>query len=373
MTMPRAFRSVRIGTLWLVVFGLGLIGTSFAARAHDARPAYLEITQTTPTRYDVLWRTPVLSGMPLPVLLKLPDVLHEVTAPHMQELFDSIIQRRVVETTGGLAGHRIEFLGLQGTIADVLVRVRLAGGATTTVMVRPSQPWVEIPASPDGPFAVAVAFVGHGISHILGGYDHLLFVFALLLIVRNTRVLVWTITAFTLAHSITLALATLGLVRVPGAPIEAAIAFSILLLASEIIRLRRGEPSLTARWPWVVAFCFGLLHGFGFAGALSEIGLPKGDIPLALFAFNVGVELGQLAFIEAVLGTLWAARRFSNLRGVERRVTTAAPYAIGCLASFWFVERVVSFWTWGGGAIQRVALPHALVHVRDAEPIRSAL
>ncbi len=344
MTMRRAFGRVGIAPLWLVFFGLGPIVTSFAASAHDARPAYLEITQTTPTRYDVLWRTPVLSGMPLPVLLKLPDGLREITAPHVQELSDSIVERRVVEADGGLTGHRIEFLGLQGTIADVLVRVRRADGSTTTTMVRPSQPWVEIPASPDGAFAIAVAFVGHGISHILGGYDHLLFVLALLLIVRNTRVLVWTITAFTLAHSITLALATLGLVHVPGQPIEAAIAFSILLLASEIVRLRRGEASLTARWPWVVAFCFGLLHGFGFAGALSEIGLPKGDIPLALFAFNVGVELGQLAFIGAVLGTLWLARRSANLRGIEGRVTQAAPYAIGAMASFWFVERVAAFW-----------------------------
>jgi hydrogenase/urease accessory protein HupE len=344
MSMRHTVRRVRIGSLWLVLLGLGLIITSFAARAHDARPAYLEITQTTPTRYDVLWRTPVLSGMALPVLLKLPDGLREVTAPHTQELSDSIVERRVVEAPDGLAGRRIEFLGLQGTIADVLVRVRLADGATTTVMVRPSQPWVEIPASPDGPFAVALAFMGHGISHILGGYDHLLFVLALLLIVRNMRVLVWTITAFTLAHSITLALATLGLVHVPGPPVEAAIAFSILLLASEIVRLRRGEPSLTARWPWIVAFCFGLLHGFGFAGALSEIGLPKGDIPLALFAFNVGVELGQLAFIGAVLGTLSVARRFTNLRGFERRATQAAPYAIGALAAFWFVGRVAAFW-----------------------------
>jgi hypothetical protein len=275
MTMRDALHRVGLGTGSLVVLCLGLIVTFSAARAHDARPAYLEISQTMPDRYDVLWRTPVLSGMPLPVLLKLPDGLREVTAPHRQELSDSIVERRVVEAPGGLAGRRIEFLGLQGTIADVLVRVRLTDGETTTMMVRPSQPWVEIPAAPDGPFAVAVAFVGHGISHILGGYDHLLFVLALLLIVRDTRVLVWTITAFTLAHSITLALATLGLAHVPGPPIEAAIAFSILLLASELVRLRRGEPSLTARWPWVIAFCFGLLHGFGFAGALSEIGIPR--------------------------------------------------------------------------------------------------
>ena len=210
--------------------------------------------------------------------------------------------------------------------------------------MRSSQPWFEIPSAPGGLLAIAGAFVGHGIEHILGGYDHLLFVLALLLIVRNTRTLVWTITAFTLAHSITLALATLDVIHVPGPPVEAAIAFSIVLLASEVVRMRRGESSMTARWPWLIAFCFGLLHGFGFAGALSEIGLPRGDIPLALFAFNVGVELGQLAFIGAVLVLLWIARRVANLRFAERRVTQAAPYAIGALAAFWFVERVAAFW-----------------------------
>lgn len=344
MSLRSALSHIGNWVLWRVLLGLALLVTSAAARAHDARPAYLEITQTTPTRYDVLWRTPVLSGMPLPVLLKLPAGLLEVTAPHTQALSDSIVERRVVEAPGGLAGRRIEFLGLQGTIADVLVRVRFADGVITTMMVRPSQPWVEIPSSPDGPFAVALAFVGHGIGHILSGYDHLLFVLALLLIVRSTRTLVWTITAFTLAHSITLALATLGLVHVAAPPVEAAIAFSIVLLASEIVRVRRGQTSVTARWPWLIAFCFGLLHGFGFAGALSEIGLPKGDIPLALFAFNVGVELGQLAFISAVLGILWVARRFTNLRVLERPVTQAAPYAIGALAAFWFVGRVTAFW-----------------------------
>jgi hydrogenase/urease accessory protein HupE len=340
----RIFRRAVVDRRSLVLLGAALIAVAFEAPAHDARPAYLELRQTTSERYDLLWRTPVLAGMRLPVLLKLPDGTHDVVAPHTQELSDSLVERRVIEAPGSLAGRRIEFAGLQGTITDVLVRVQLADGDTTTTLVRPSRPWVEIPASPGGPFAIAGAFVGHGIEHILGGYDHLLFVFALLLTVRNTRALVWTITAFTLAHSITLALATLGVVHVPGPPVEAAIAFSVLLLASEIVRTRRGESSVTARWPWVIAFCFGLLHGFGFAGALSEIGLPRGDIPLALFAFNVGVELGQLAFIGAVLGTLSIARRFASLNLIERHVTQAAPYAIGALAGFWFVGRVAAFW-----------------------------
>jgi hypothetical protein len=180
----------------------------------------------------------------------------------------------------------IEFVGLQATITDVLVRVQMLDGTHSTTPVHPSQPWLDIAASA-GPLAVATAFLTHGIEHILFGFDHLLFVLGLIFIVRKGRVLLWTITAFTLAHSITLSLATLGVVHVPGRPVEATIALSIILLASEIVRLRDGEPSLTARWPWVVAFTCGLLHGFGFAGALAEIGLPKGDIPLALFSFNV--------------------------------------------------------------------------------------
>ena len=327
----------------LALFGASLIALAFPAAAHDARPAYLELRQTTPERYDVLWRTPVLAGMPLPVVLKLPDGTHDVVAPHTQELSDSLVERRVIEVPGSLAGRRIEFTGLQGTITDVLVRVQLADGETTT-LVRSSQPWVEISATPEGPLAIAGAFIRHGIEHILGGYDHLLFVFAMLLIARGTRALIGSITAFTLAHSITLALAALGVVHVPGPPVEAAIAFSVLLLASEIIRARRGESSLTARWPWVIAFCFGLLHGFGFAGALSEIGLPRGDIPLALLSFNIGVELGQLAFIGALLGAFWFARRVGVPFVVERRFAQAAPYAIGAVAGFWFVGRVAAFW-----------------------------
>ena len=223
--------------------------------------------------------------------------------PKVRELPDSVVERSIINAPGGLGGKRIEFVGLQATITDVLARVQTRDGGLSTVLVHPSQPWVEIAAVP-GSFAVAGAFLKHGIDHILFGYDHLLFVFALILIVPNLRKLVATVTAFTVAHSITLALATLGVVHVPGPPVEATIALSILLLACEIARYHAGRPSLTAQWPWVVAFSFGLLHGFGFASALSEIGLPRGDIPLALFTFNVGVEIGQLIFIAAVLTML---------------------------------------------------------------------
>jgi hydrogenase/urease accessory protein HupE len=322
---------------------LGASTITSAARAHDVRPAYLEVTQVTPDRYAILWRTPVLSGMRLPVALRLPDGVREAREPVVQELTDSLIERRTIDAgSGGLVGRRIEFVGLQATITDVLVRVALLGGTRSTTLVRPSQPWVEIAAAP-GLLAVARTYVVHGVEHILFGFDHLIFVLALVSIVPSRRMLLATITAFTLAHSITLALATLGVVHVPGPPVEAAIALSIVLVASEIVQRDRGSIGLTARRPWVVAFVFGLLHGFGFASAIREVGLPRGDVPLALFAFNVGVECGQLAFVAVVLALSTAARWKPLGAGVERRALRMAPYAIGTLAAFWFFERLAAF------------------------------
>ena len=334
-------RQVRL-ILAFVVTLLAMAGTAFA---HDARPAYLEIRQLSGDRYELRGARRCFPACACPSSCSCRNRSGKVTAPSTQELSDSLVERRVIEVPGGLAGRRIEFPGLRAPSPTCSCACNSLDGGTTTMLARPSQPWIEIPASPGSAIEIAGAFVGHGVEHILLGYDHLLFVLALMIIVRSTRALVWTITAFTLAHSITLALATLGLIRVPGPPVEAAIAFSILLLASEIVRLRRGEPSLTARWPWIVAFSFGLLHGFGFASALSEIGLPRTDIPLALFAFNVGVELGQLAFIGAVLGIVAIVRKVRATRPMPEHVMRLVPYAIGSLAAFWFFERVAAFTT----------------------------
>jgi hypothetical protein len=335
----------RLRQFLLVSLWLGLLAHMPNAHAHESRPAYLEINETTPGRYAVLWRTPLLSGIRLPVVLKFPDNVRNVTEPALRELPDSLIERRLVEASGsGLAGKRIEFVGLQATITDVLVRVQLHDGVYSTTLVHPSQSWVEIAAS-HGPLKVALTYLRHGMEHILLGYGHLLFVFALILLVGNRRVLLVTITAFTLAHSITLALATLEVVHVPGPPVEATIALSILLLAGEIVRLQRGEASLTAQRPWVVAFSFGLLHGFGFASALTDVGLPQGDVPLALFAFNVGVEIGQLIFIAVVLSILTLAKRLTLPSVVGRYALPVATYTIGILAAFWFFERLARFAT----------------------------
>ena len=320
---------------------LTLLSAFSSAQAHEIRPAYLELKETAPGRFSVLWRTPVMSGMRLPVVLKLPDDVWNLKEPVVEELTDSLVERRWVETgLDGLNGKRIEFPGLQLTITDVLVRVNLLDGTESTSLVHPSKGWMEITGS-QGLLPVAASYTLLGIEHIGFGIDHLLFVLALLIITNGTMRLIKTVTAFTVAHSITLALATLGFVHVPSKPIEATIALSIVFVAFEIIRRRQGRDGIASRAPWIVAFTFGLLHGFGFAGALSEIGLPQNHIPAALFFFNVGVELGQLAFIAMVLSCIALVRRIP-LR-LPSWAELVPPYAIGSIAMFWVVQRVASF------------------------------
>ena len=326
--------------LRLVVLS-GLVATACVAHAHESRPAYLEINEIQPGRYAVIWRTPVTAGMRLPVWLELPAGSRDMTPPSLRELSDSRIEHRLVEASGGLVGKRIQFVGLQGTITDVLVHVQLADGTQSNTLVHPSQAWVEITAAPTL-FSVVRTYVRYGIEHILGGVDHLLFVLALLLIVRGGKRIFATITAFTVAHSMTLAAATLGWVHVPSPPVEAIIALSIVLVAVEIVRGMQGQVGLTARAPWLVAFCFGLLHGFGFAGALAAVGLPERAIPLALLCFNVGVEIGQLIFVALVFASIAVLQRLPVVR--PRWIPSVAPYAIGSIASFWMLQRIVTFW-----------------------------
>jgi hydrogenase/urease accessory protein HupE len=305
--------------------------------AHEARPAYLELKETSPGEFSVLWRTPVLSGMRLPIQLRLPEDAKNMKEPEVQELADSLVERRWVNAGPyGLAGKRIEFFGLQATITDVLVRVELLDGRRWTIILHPSQPWVELAATQTR-LEVTGTYIVQGIRHILFGADHLLFVLGLLLIVRDRWMLLKTVTAFTVAHSITLAIATLGYAEAPILPLNAAIALSILFLGPEIVRSWRGETSFTIRHPWVVAFAFGLLHGFGFASALTSAGLLRTELPLALVSFNVGVELGQLGFILLVLAL---ERSFTILEIRWPRWVQALPgYVVGGLGAFWTVQR----------------------------------
>jgi len=330
----------RFGLVCAALLLAGLV-VAPAGRAHEARPGYLELTETAPGRFSVLWRTPVLAGMRLPLVLKIPDDVKNLKEPTVHELADSLVERRWIDAgPQGLAGRRIEFVGLQLTITDVLVRVEMLDGRNWTAIARPSQPWVEM-ASSQSWLGVAGTYIVQGIRHILFGTDHLLFVLGLLLIVTDRWMLVKTVTAFTVAHSITLAVATLGYAEVPVLPLNATIALSILFLGPEIVRSWRGGTSFTIRNPWVVAFAFGLLHGFGFASALTGAGLPRHELPLALVSFNVGVEFGQLGFIALILAL---EHSFRILEVSWPRWVQALPgYTVGSLGAFWTFQRLALF------------------------------
>lgn len=330
--MPRA-------ALALMMLVSVLLALPEQGAAHESRPAYLEINETAPNQFSVLWRTPVLAGNRLLVVLELPEGVTELKPTVTQELSDSRVERRWIDAgPEGLSGKRIDFAGLQLSITDVLVRIKMLDGQEWTMFARPSQPWITI-AEKQSWWQVILAYVDQGMRHIAFGIDHLLFVAALMLIVRDWRVLVGTITAFTVAHSITLTSAALGWTTVPSRPVEAMIAVSILLVASEVVRLERGQTSITITWPWAVAFIFGLLHGFGFAGAFVELGLPHNDVLLALLSFNIGVEIGQLCFIAVLLIAAQLAKRIIT---IPRGAVVAAAYGIGVIAAFWSIERLIA-------------------------------
>jgi len=329
-------RTTRLGRILAALF-LVMVSAA-AARADEARPAYLELTETAAGQFTVLWRTPVLSGMRLPIVLALPADVRNVKAPAVEELADSIVERRWIDAgSKGLAGRRIDFEGLQLLITDVLVRVEMLDGRQWTTIARASQPWVEIAASQTW-LDVAGTYIVDGVRHIVFGADHLLFVLGLLLIVEDRWMLLKTITAFTVAHSITLAIATLGYANAPVVPMNAAIALSILFLGPEIVRRWRGDMSFTIKRPWMVAFSFGLLHGFGFAGALTSAGLPHHDLPFALLSFNLGVEVGQVSFVLLIVALEWSFRVL-DVRW-PHWVRALPGYAVGSLGAFWTIQRV---------------------------------
>lgn len=325
----------------LLAFVATLLLTGQGAFAHEVRAAYLEIDQTSADSYDVIWRVPGLSDkLHLGLQVLLPADGRNLTAPITTRNRDSFSTRWSYQHTGGLAGGTIAIGGLELSDVDVLVRLKDLSGASQNMRLTKSAPSFVVEVAP-GSLEVAGTYTLLGIEHILKGVDHLLFVLSLLILVTGTSRLLTTITAFTLAHSITLAGATLGFFSVPGPPVEAMIALSIVFVASEILHGYQGRPGLTARYPWVVSFTFGLLHGFGFASALSEVGLPQSAIPVALLFFNVGVELGQLIFVSGVflLIGLYRMTRI-NLPGGAARIV---PYAIGSVAMFWVIQRVSLF------------------------------
>lgn len=341
----------RLLRLFLVLISLAL----GSAQAHEVRPGYLELHELGAGNYDVLWKVPAKGDRRLGLYVRLPGHCSSSEAKS-QFVAGAYIERWRTRCDETLTGSRISIDGLAATRTDVLARVQRADGTSQTVRVTPRSPAFTVSAAA-GPGEVMKTYFVLGVDHILLGIDHLLFVLALLFLVRNWPRLVGTVTAFTLAHSLTLAAATLGWVQVPQAPVEAAIALSIVFVAAEVLHARQGRPGLAARMPWVVAFVFGLLHGLGFAGALREVGLPEHAIPLALAFFNIGVEAGQLLFIAAFFLLVWAVSKLLVARaaGDPGRVTTTtwsaagklslpAAYVIGTLASSWLIERTSGFW-----------------------------
>ncbi len=328
---------IRFLVLLLVAF---LPATS--VDAHESRPGYLQLTLTGEETVNLLLKIPALGNMRLGLYPNLPANCEVEGTPTSYIVDNAYTERAAFRCSGGLYGGTITIDGLSTTLTDVLVRVERPDGTTQVALLTPAAPAFVVEATPDA-IAIARTYLVLGISHILLGIDHLLFVLALLILVNGVRTLVWTITAFTAAHSLTLAAATLGLVQVPQAPVEAVIALSIVFVASEIVHVSEGRAGLLQRRPWIVAFVFGLLHGFGFAGALSEIGLPEQSIPLALLLFNAGVEVGQLLFIGAVLLVYAMLRRVD---WVQPRWASLAPaYLIGSVAAYWTIERAVGFWS----------------------------
>jgi len=341
---PSLRREGAIGGIHKAITFCGLIMLSWIAAwtnisAHESQPGTVELRQVAPDRFEVTWRAPIYYGGPHPARLVLPDYWKDAVEPTVRMLPDSQVFRRVVTVgTQGLEGSVIRFPGLERTITDVFVRLNRLDGTTMTAVSSPAKPQAQLRGERVW-YLAAGDYIGLGFHHILQGIDHLLFILGLLLIVQGRMLLLKTITAFTLAHSITLGIATLGYASVPLPPLNAAIALSILFLGPEVVRSWRGETSLTIRYPWIVAFLFGLLHGFGFASGLSTTGMPKAELPPALLFFNVGVELGQLVFVFTALALL---RSFKVLEVRWPRWAEALPgYAVGSLGAYWTIQRTV--------------------------------
>jgi hydrogenase/urease accessory protein HupE len=328
-------------TLTLLAVAL-IAALPVATRAHEVRPGYLELRQTGDESFEVLWKVPARGDRRLAIYARLPQRCETVESPSVEAAAGAVSERWSVRCAGGLAGGRIAIDGLAATITDALVRIEWSDGTTGVSRVTARAPEFVVEAAPGG-LRVAATYLRLGVDHILLGIDHLLFVFALLLLVEGRRRLIAAVTAFTLAHSLTLAAATLGLMHVPQQPVEAVIALSIVFVASEIVHARAGRPGLARRSPWLVAFVFGLLHGLGFAGALREVGLPEQSIPLALLFFNLGVEVGQLLFIAVVLVLESVLYRAALPWPAWARALPA--YAIGAVAAFWTLQRVVGLFS----------------------------
>jgi hydrogenase/urease accessory protein HupE len=314
------------------------------ASAHEVRPAYLQISELEPQRFEVLWKQPVLADRRLPIDVILPADCENSAATVPEHTGTALIQRW--ETACTLRSGRLGISGLSATLTDALVRISFLDGDAISEILRASNPSLDLsdPAPGFGGYFLV------GVEHLLFGIDHVLFVVGLVLFIRRPWVLVKAVTAFTVAHSVTLALSVLELVKLPQGPVEAVIALSILFLARELMVPETGRSRLTQSAPWIMAFAFGLLHGFGFAGALADIGLPREQLAISLLLFNLGIEVGQLGVIGVLLGAAWLARRAADRLPlprdkaplVEPLVERGFTAVMGCVAGFWTIDRILA-------------------------------
>lgn len=337
--------------------GAALVGTALAltpaaALAHSMNAAFLGLQETADAQVHLRLKIPSVEGRTAPIRVTMPERCEPVGLVARQKVSDAVVDRWSMACGGPLRGEVLRVTGLDALVGEVFILYEPSGDDAWTTLVRREAPETLLGGVGQATQPTTSGYLGLGFSHILEGPDHLLFVLALLLVIRRTRrgregalVLLGTITAFTLAHSLTLALATVGAVRLPSRPTEVVIALSVLLLATELAARDRRD-TLTMRRPWLVAFAFGLLHGFGFPGALMEIGLPEDQVALPLLLFNVGVEAGQIAFVAAA-GVLGLALRLASDRlgsrwtHTPRWAETATVYLIGTTAAYWCIERAV--------------------------------
>jgi hydrogenase/urease accessory protein HupE len=308
--------------------------------AHEIRPAYLQIIQTGETTYEVFWKVPSMGAAVPKIQPVFPPffTVEELKAPN--QIPGSVIYSYKISSEETLQGKILTINGLNKTLIDALVTINYLNGEKVTMMLQPDKDSSIIPGE-TSTYDVTKTYTKLGVEHILLGIDHLLFILALIIITRGKWKIIKTITAFTIAHSITLSLAALGYVNFPTPPVEAVIALSIVFLAVEIVKNINGKQTLTSQKPWLVAFTFGLLHGFGLAGALTAIGLPQHDIPWALAFFNVGVEIGQIVFVLVILVII---KLLSFKKNWSLSIKKIPAYAIGSMAAFWMIERVIRFW-----------------------------
>jgi len=318
-----------------------LLAAPCAVLADEFRPALLEINERDGGWVDVTWKVPMRGDQVLALTPVLPEFLEKMGPGASRQVPGAWVETRSYRAgQQTLNGVTLSIEGLGAVPADVLVRVKLRDGTEHSAILRSGSSSFTIPEQATRP-DLAISYWRMGTIHILEGYDHLLFLVTLLLIVSGIWPLLKTVTAFTLAHSLTLALATLGLLYIPPVPTEAVISLSIVLLAVEVVRKNQGQLTLSERFPWFVAFTFGLVHGLGFAGALSEIGVPPNEVPLALLMFNVGVETGQVMFVVVVSMLLAGLHRLHGHSALT--LARATPYAIGGIAMFWTIQRIGQF------------------------------